>query len=156
MLSDRELDLLVAQHVFAWRRAGDNWYTRSSRSSSVSEWPITVIPGHDECDYKGAHDFLLPPDFDGEDRESRGVAFCGCQGDAEIPAYSTTGDGLLAVVEKMRERGFWVSLTTRRIAGDDFLAKVWNFDVERTAEDPSAPRAVAISALRALGVTVDA
>jgi len=68
------------------------------------------------------------------------------------PAFSTTGDGMLAVIEKMRERGFWVSLTTRRIDGYDFLAKVWNFEVEKSEAADTAPRAVAIAALRALGV----
>lgn len=138
MLSDRELDLLVAQHVMC----------ESVKQRTHDEMGLEGIVG-------GGFVSIRCVQCGKEWRRLQDIDIL-CSAPPDPRPYSTTGDGLLAVVEKMRERGFWVSLTTRRIAGDDFLAKAWNFDVERTAEDPSAPRAVAISALRAIGVTVDA
>lgn len=67
-------------------------------------------------------------------------------------SYSTTGDGLLAVIEKMRER----LCTPHILIGAKHTFATFLAPENRVAHDPfkdqSAPRAVAIAALRALGV----
>lgn len=71
--------------------------------------------------------------------------------------YSTSGDGMLAVMEAMRAKGWGYRITATRNGG---TVHVWfaefpqSWDDVTPASGPSAPRAVAIAALRALGVEV--
>lgn len=88
-LSDRPLDLAVAEHVFGWR-----W-----RKSSKSGKRCLFLP-------TGWPDWFTTPANGNEpivsDIESvlSGI----------LPHYSTTGDGMLAVIERMRERGWFFRL----------------------------------------------
>lgn len=67
-------------------------------------------------------------------------------------AYSTTGDGMLAVIEKMRERGFRFEAGTVAIGKDNALYLVGFGKGHGFAghQAEGLPRAVAIAALRAL------
>ena len=72
----------------------------------------------------------------------------------ECPAYSTSGDGLLLVIEAMRKKEWSINLLDHY---DEWEAQgfVWGDKAIRVSEcDPSAPRAVCLAALRALGVEV--
>ena len=80
----------------------------------------------------------------------------------EYPHYSTTGDGMLLVLEKMRERGFRFTLETRNPVRSDLAWKPWaQFHrykdgvpmVIQSAEADTLPRAVALAALAALEVS---
>jgi hypothetical protein len=69
-----------------------------------------------------------------------------------VPAYSTTGDGLLLVIEKMRERGFDFHADCNTLGWD---VQFFNDDVgtpHSVDGDVSLPRAVCLAALRALWV----
>jgi hypothetical protein len=170
-VSDRELDMLVAVHVLGWKRVGANWYTRATTDDIEA---TTVIEGHDDIDFKGAHDWLLPPGCDGTrpDREKRGVAFCGCRSGGDLPRHSSTWSGMGRVVEAMQAKGWlyevggWLRVYPRerpirsekahrarfyRPAGDEETDMT-----DYVAVDLAAPRAVALAALRALGVEIQA
>lgn len=68
------------------------------------------------------------------------------------PAFSTTGDGMLAVIERMRERGW----TPHILIGQKSTIATFLIPNAGGASDPAkdepAPRAVAIAALKALNV----
>lgn len=78
-------------------------------------------------------------------------------------SFSTTGDGMLSVIERMQTKDWLVSVT-KGLCGRTVDEEQMQFEAEfrqRVAPwgvvetyDPSAPRAVAIAALRALGVEV--
>ena len=124
-LSDRPLDLAVAEHVFGWR-----W-----RKSSKSGKRCLFLP-------TGWPDWFTTPANGNEpivsDIESvlSGI----------LPHYSTTGDGLLAVMSQMAELGwsYWLEDTEHycRFSRSD------RPDAEATAE--TVPMAVCRAALIAV------
>lgn len=98
------------------------------------------------------------------------VGCCGCfgrphddaDGDGKIPhfhPYSSSGDGLLAVIERMRELGWEYLIEGPTADGSHFVEFTrWedrggeiDHRLEGNYEDPSLPRAVALAALRAVG-----
>lgn len=82
-----------------------------------------------------------------------------------VPHYSTSGDGMLAVIEAMRGKGFdthvhfWVLSTDEDEPDKTYYAIVdheWQGDDGPKGDHAaaSAPRAVAVASLLALGVEV--
>lgn len=124
-MNDLELDALVAEHVFGWTICRDG---------------DGQLAGIDAP--RG-----FPPDVESK-----------CIGRL-VPSYSTDGNHMLAVIEKMRERD-WLASVTLRICGERVEDERMQFEAEFRqwrdwwAYDPSAPRAVAIAALKVLGVEV--
>lgn len=74
----------------------------------------------------------------------------------ETPAYSTTGDGMLLVIERMRALGWWWELDSpgQQDANGDTRdqAHLWRIDSEATVTmaGDTLPHAVALAALAAL------
>lgn len=71
-----------------------------------------------------------------------------------VPLYSTTGDGMLGVVEALCARGWRVDITEEK---DLHLVRVMRTDDEKfyeragLVEGTTLPRAVCMAALRAVG-----
>lgn len=118
-MTDRELDLLVAQHVFGWTEVRAVSYGFTSNDG-------------------------LPP---GKKRKGDRQA---------VPHYSTTGDGMLAVIERAAKLGKKVTLHTGLYGRCRFDADCGEDDEGLTheASDDSAPRAVALATLKAMGVEI--
>lgn len=87
------------------------------------------------------------------DGPSKGYRFY--PGEEIDPAYSSTGDGMLQVLEKMRERGFKGSVVWDRLdqRSPTHITADWSvtFDGAAGALNDSLPRAVAAAAFTALG-----
>jgi hypothetical protein len=78
----------------------------------------------------------------------------------ELPRYSTTGDGMLLVVEAMRVRGWEYGIHASDIGQHKAEFSTSGADRNRPfgfafAWADTAPLAVALAACRALGVTVE-
>lgn len=139
----RELDALVAEKVMGWTREGAGWHTKPWHRPS-KDYPGSII---NDWDSKGEHDFLVIPNA--HSGISNRVSFCGCEGDAEIPHYSTSIAAAWEIVEKLNSTEFvlerWPELqfTVRStfIRGE-------NFSVAN-----SAPHSICLAALKAMGVT---
>jgi len=154
-VTDRELDALVAEHVFGlkpgvdfgafhdhdWKRASDGRIEECD-GGEYHSGPQCVRCLYWFCSACARHRME-------EDRSTP------CE--VAPRRYSTTGDGALAVIEQMRGRGFRVELGTSAIGRDSALylagfGKGFGFPGHQCE---SAPRAVAVAALRALGVEVE-
>ena len=67
-----------------------------------------------------------------------------------VPGWSSTGDGMLAVIEEMGRRNFWLNLEVgAHTSCAWFLSDA--FGETPVAECPTAPEAVARAAMAALG-----
>lgn len=89
------------------------------------------------------------------DAYPREIFFCGATSLVRaVDHYSSTGDGMLAVIEKMRERGLSFEAGWCPEWGAD--ATFWGNGARYLADGPSLPRAVSLAALKALGVEVPA
>ena len=128
-MTDRELDALVAEHVFGMTHD-------DARNAALSE-----------------------------------VAFAGCYEAYRIPVhmpntvrYSTTGDGMLAVIENMVDRCFDYDIGGGNAGGIgpyhkvEFRTRADVLPAMHGSEmnDCPLPRVVALAALRAIGVEVPA
>jgi len=75
-----------------------------------------------------------------------------------------TGDGMLRVIERMRQLGWWMCDVSyrRRWQGATIITQAWRAWFESDDEEgpekwaDTAPRAVLLAALRAMGVDIDA
>lgn len=136
-MTDRELDAKVAERVMGWSAveydAGD------SRTMGVCHG----TPPGPKSDHLA-------------DLSLHGTG----TGSYHIPRYSSTGDGMLLVVEAMRGRGYRVEVDVLPPEANTVeyavRVKVTKFSSLMAVVDhaPTAPRAVALAALRALGVEV--
>lgn len=97
----RELDVLIAEKVMGWKRVGEGWHTKPHHKPS-KDYPGTIL---NNWDSKGEHDFLAPPWSTGNYASER-IAFCGCDGDVELPSYSTDIKAAWEVVEKLNRWHF--------------------------------------------------
>ena len=151
-MTDRELDLLVAQHVFGANLAPTkhidmfSWYP-DARGFCVFRCTL--------CDATW---------------KSLDAIVGDCPNSVSTPAFSTTGDGMLSVIERMRKRGFKCDMRigpkTNKLIGTALYNVAFQTDLLFLRDlDPKnsqfghcnneyGPRAVAIAALRALGVEV--
>lgn len=144
-MKDRELDALIAEHLFGEKPNVDFGTWEAHAPSDIYQLDSHMYRRCPRC---------------GEERQT-----C-CGGDREPqwcfkhPApRSSTGDGMLAVVEAMRSRGLEFSLLRAQPKFHRWvcvLSRVhptmggpnqWSGD-----DAQSAPRAVCLAALRALGV----
>lgn len=136
-LSDRELDALVAERLMGWRdvtinRNDGNWITiygcKPAWMSFPSFWQL-----------QGA----ISKGRGGEEKR-------------HIPDYSTDTACAFQVVEKMRERGFGVTLTTKH--------NFWRVEIYPepdngydglNVEDDSLAKAICLAALESVRVSDD-
>ena len=82
-------------------------------------------------------------------------------GSYHIPRYSTTGDGMLAVVEAMRGRGWSMQANTSpaqtpvvwfsKVDHTKALTDAAHYQGQAVADADTLPRAVSLAALRAVG-----
>ena len=127
-MTDRELDAKIAEYLFGW--------TEIDTAREFSGWDFTDTPG--SWEYEGSTGVGREP---GMHMTSR----------APYPPYSSTGDGMLAVLEALKKRGctnagvFWIP----RFEGGKWCA-VTEEGGDYTMAD-SAPRAVCLATLAALG-----
>ena len=145
---DRTLDRLLAEHLFGW-----TWLTRLS---SVWFGPSEMVGQRDDYGVvRKADDYDLIENTREDDwwmRDEAQVADC-----PVVPRYSSTGDGMLLVIEAMRARGYSTLLEV--FSGLDKQPRVRamfsdekGMGMERGVD---APRAVALAALAAMGVEVE-
>lgn len=121
----RELDALVAEKVMGWEQVQD--------------------PPHTYIAYNTPTGFRLPE---------------------EIPAYSTDLNAAWKVVEAMRRRGFWCQMRTPFGTPEQKLddgcwagftphgTSGWNGKPDNWTSAPTAPHAICLAALKAVGVEV--
>lgn len=135
-MTPREIDALVAEKVLGW--TGVEYDPGDARTMGLCHG--------------------TPPGTKAEHINDVSLHGTGT-GEYHIPRYSTTGDGLLLVVEAMRGKG-WGCQMTRGTPGFDCWA---NFFRERTNEagdtghgrmTKELPLAVSLAALKALGTEV--
>ena len=129
VITDRELDAKVAEEVMGW--------TEIDAARAFSGWEFT---DNEDWRYDGSTGVGVPP--------GKKYAY-------PIDRYSSTGDGMLAVVEALRGRGWQVST----LIGPDGmnLVRVMRTEEEQfyesqpLVEGDTLPRAVCLAALKAVG-----
>jgi len=161
MKPGRELDALVAEKVMSWARVGEDFHTSPAHRPSL-DFPGRII---DDWDSKGPHDYLVPPGLIGNRARDR-VAFCGCEGDARLPYFSTDIAAAWQVVEHLRaslDGNEWTGEFKLFFNGCEY-EYWWSFS-RTTAEGlyetskeagvaDTAPHAICLAALKAVGVEV--
>lgn len=154
-LTPREIDAEIAEKVMGWERIGKGWHTKPEHRPS-KDYPGRII---NNWDSKGEHDYLVPPGERGSNASSR-VAFCGCEGDLEIPPYSTDIAAAWTVVEHMRKHNVRGVLTLVTPTDDckhyrAFFSKKWAEDLDKYPDDTgmadTASMAICLAALKVAG-----
>ena len=143
-MEPRELDRRVAEKIMGWRREGANYHTKRKHSPS-KDFPGEII---DNWDSKGPHDFLISPESD----ELR-IANCGCESTTDLPDYSTSISDAWLVVDKFRDDGYaHFNLRSTSLSWSAVFDRAGYGSFEARAD--TAPRAICLAALKAMGVEV--
>ncbi len=148
-MDTRRLDALLAIHLFGLDAVEQDVVCVRERGTN-NAWQDTNNAWHDAI-----YDVAAPWARAGH-RKRRKLVVPGGPGDyVEVDHYSTTWAGMGLVVDAMRERGWDFCLQSFHDA-DDVWAKfgALNRDGREGSHSDRSPTAVALDALRALGVEV--
>ena len=90
-MTDRELDAYLAEHLFGWADVDAHYESR--------RWEFTDPPYEPVTEGRGREPVEADPDIKWKQPAHR-LHF------TTFPCYSSTGEGMLKVIEAMRERGY--------------------------------------------------
>lgn len=154
-MNDLDIDRLIAQHLMGW--TWEQIHVCFPNRPCVDEkekwvWCRRLVPpGKGSLLEPARGDEPVAPEF---------------QGDEPIVRYSSTGDGMLLVIEAMRENGYDCKILLLDYAHILFQDPEWDSEefergdgphwVHENPKDPMGlPRVVSLAALRALGVPLE-
>jgi hypothetical protein len=95
--------------------------------------------------------YTYAPDHNGEGRWHDGEGNR-CAIGHDVPPYTTSGDAMLEVIEKMRERNLLYSISPSGDATEQWRCVVWNDGNKEYVYAPTMQEAVCLAALSAVGV----
>ena len=174
-LTDRQIDAKLAEFLFGLKLVG--WYPTRAYECADDE----VVCPDDEGDPEPAYLAREPEPYrplereywsgddasyeaaEAEDRAAHESDFarfgCNRYDMGVVSRYSSTGDGMLAVMQEMARREFATEINHEGAnamwEAEFYIMRGHSVDDFGAASHPSAPRAVSLAALRALGVTLE-
>lgn len=102
IMTDRELNLAIAEEVMGWKRTGKKDSTKPMHRQS-QDYPGEILS---DWDAKGPHDRLEQPDTKGPgdffSSHSKAIFFCGCEDTGELSDWATDMGAVCEVWEKIK------------------------------------------------------